>query len=147
MGPWVGEPRRVPTPGTKVPRARGGALHSRTGRWVSLGRARRRQEECLAFLGPLLVAEPQGPMGRIVDHGSSHTAPAVTVGLEAHPRLPGCEWPPSGSPVTPVARSGRRLQTMLAPHRWYGSIQVFLQTVEAFFTAMTPEHALKWAAA
>jgi hypothetical protein len=142
-----GEPLRVPTPGTTVTRALFGALKIRTGRWVYLVRERMRQEDFLAFLEHLLVAYPQGPIVLIVDNFSSHTAHAVTVWLEAHPRLHLCYWPKYCSHVNPVERIWLRLKKMLAPNRLYGSIHVLLGTVEGFFTAMTPEQALKWAAA
>lgn len=147
MWHWVGEQLRVPTPGTNVTRALFGALNIRTGRWVYLVRERMRKEDFLAFLEYLLVAYPQGPIVLIVDHFSSHTAHAVTVWLDAHPRLHLCYLPKYCSHVNPVERIWLRLKNMLAPNRLYGSIQVLLQTVEAFFTAMTPEQALKWAAA
>lgn len=147
MWHWVGEPRRVPTPGTNGTRAWFGARNIRPGRWVSLVRERMHQEAFLAFLEHLLVAYPQGPIVLIVDHFSSHTAHAVTVWLDAHPRLHWCYVPKCCSPVNPVARIWLRLKNMLAPNRLYGSIQVLLGTVEGFFTAMTPEQALKWAAA
>jgi transposase len=143
MWPWVGEQLRVPTPGTTGTRALFGALNIRTGRWVYLVRERMRKEDFVAFLEPLLMAYPQGPIGLIVDHVSSHTAHAVTVWLDAHPRLHLCFLPKYCSHLNPVERIWLRLKNMLAPNRLYGSIQVLLQTVEAFFTAMTPEQALK----
>ena len=146
-GPGAGEPRRVPTPGTHGTRALGGALKIRPGRGVSLVRARRRQADCLACVAHLLVASPQGPIVPIVDHVSRHTAHAVPVWWAAPPRRHGCSWPKDWSPVKPVARSWLRLKTMLAPPRLDGSLHVRLETVEGFFTAMTPEHALQGAAA
>jgi hypothetical protein len=83
----------------------------------------------------------------LVDKFSSHTAHAVTVWLEAHPRLRLCDVPTSCSQVNPVERIWLRLQNMLAPNRLDGSIQVLRGTVAGFFTAMTPEPARPWAAA
>jgi DDE superfamily endonuclease len=100
----VGEPRRVPTPGTNITRALFGALHMRTGRWVFLVRERLRKEDVIAFLEPLLVAYPQGPIVLIVDHFSSHTAHAVTAWLCRHPRIQLCYLPKYCSHVNPVER-------------------------------------------
>jgi hypothetical protein len=55
MWPWVGQHVRLPTPDTKVTRARFGALHRRTGRWVYVVRERRRTDDFLAVLAHLLV--------------------------------------------------------------------------------------------
>lgn len=147
MGPWVGAQRRVPTPGTHGTRALCGALHSRTGRWGYRVRARRRHEAFLAVLEHLLVAYPQGPIGRLGEHVSRHTAHAVTAWWGAPPRIPVCDLPTSCSPGNPVEWSWLRLKHMRAPHRWSGSMRLLVETVEAFFTAMTSEQALAWAAA
>jgi len=147
MGPWGGEPRRVPTPGTKVPRARFGARNIRPGRWGYLVRERRRHEDVLAVRVPRLVASPQGPSVLIVAHVSRPTAHAVPAWGCAHPRLPWGSLPTDGSQVTPVERIWLRLKKMLAPTRGYGSRRLGVETVEAFLTAMTPEQALAWAAA
>lgn len=40
----------------------------------------------------------------------------------------------------------RQLKGQVAANRLYGAIQVLLDTVAAFFKAMTPEQALLWAA-
>jgi transposase len=147
MWPWAGHQGRVPTPGTNVTRARFGALNIRTGRWVYLVRERTRTEDFLAFLEPLLVASPTGPILRIVDHVSSHTAHAVTAWLPAHPRVQVCDLPTYGSQLNPVERIGLRLKNSVAANRLYGSRQRLLETVDAFFTAMTSDQALTWAAA
>jgi hypothetical protein len=46
-----------------------------------------------------------------------------------------------------VERIWLRLKNTLAADRLYGSMKVLLETTEAFFAAMTPEQALRWAAA
>jgi transposase len=143
----VGEPRRVPTPGTNITRALFGALHMRTGRWVFLVRERLRKEDVIAFLEPLPVAYPHGPIGLMVDHFRRHTAHAVTAWLGAHPRIHWCYWPTYCAPVNPIERIWLRLKTMWAPNRLSGSRRLFVETLEAFFTAMTPAHALTRAAA
>jgi hypothetical protein len=147
MWPWAGQQVRVPTPGTHVPRALFGALHSRTGRWVYRVRERRRPGDFLAFLEPLLVAYPTGPILLSVDHCSRHTAHAVTAWLPAHPRLQWCDLPKSGSPLKPVERIWLRLKNTVAANRLYGSRPRLWETVDAFFTAMTAAQALTWAAA
>jgi transposase len=147
MWPWAGQPVRVPTPGTKITRALFGALKIRTGRWVYLVRERRRTDDFLAFREPLLVASPTGPILRIVDHVSRHTAHAVTAWWPAHPRVQWCDLPKYGSHLHPVERIWLRLKTTVAANRWYGSMPRLWETVDAFFTAMTSEQAFTWAAA
>lgn len=144
---WAGQQGRVPTPGTNVTRALFGALNIRPARWVSLVRARMRTDDFLAFLEHLLVAYPTGPILLIVDNFSSHTAHAVTAWLPAHPRLQLCYLPTYCSHLNPVERIWLRLKNTVAANRLYGSMQLLLETVDAFFTAMTAEQALTWAAA
>ena len=144
---WVGQQLRIPTPGTNVTRALFGALNIRTGRWVYLVRERTRTDDFLAFLEHVLVAYPEGPILLVVDNFSSHTAHAVTVWLAAHPRLQLFYLPKYCSHLNPVERIWLQLKNTLAANRLYGSMQLLLATVEAFFTAMTPERALTWAAA
>lgn len=147
MWQWAGQQVRVPTPGTNVTRALFGALNVRTGRWVYLVRERMRTEDFLAFLEHLLVAYPSGPILLIVDNFSSHTAHAVTAWLPTHPRLQLCYLPKYCSHLNPVERIWLRLKNTVAANRLYSSMHLLLETVEAFFTAMTSEQALIWAAA
>ena len=58
MWHWVGQPLRIPTPGTNVTRALFGALNIRTGQWVYGVRERMRADDFLAFLEQLLVVYP-----------------------------------------------------------------------------------------
>jgi hypothetical protein len=76
-----------PPPGTHGTRALLGALTLRTGRWVYLGRERMRADDFLAFLEPLWVVYPDGPLRRMVENFSRHTAPAVSTWLATHSRL------------------------------------------------------------
>jgi transposase len=147
MWHWVGQQVRIPTPGTNVTRALFGALNIRTGRWVYVVRERMRTEDFLAFLEHLLVAYPQGPILLMVDNFSSHTAHAVSQWLTTHPRLHLYYLPTYCSHLNPVERIWLRLKNTLAANRLYGSMGLLLETVEGFFTAMTPEQALTWAAA
>jgi transposase len=146
MWHWAGEQIRVPTPGTNATRALFGALDIRTGRWVYLVRERMRTDDFLAFLDLLLVIYPHGPILLIVDNFSSHTAHAVGAWVAAHPRLHLYYLPKYCSHLNPVERIWLRLKNMLAADRLYGSMKVLLETPEAFFAAMTPEQALRWAA-
>jgi transposase len=145
MWPWVGQQIRVPTPGTNVTQALFGALKIRTGRWVYLVRERRRKEDFLAFRDDLLMAYPTGPILLMVDHVSRHTAHAVAEWLAVHPRLQLYDLPKYGSHVNPVELIWLRLKNTLAADRLYGSMKRLLETTDAFFTAMTPEQALRWA--
>jgi transposase len=146
MWHWVGQQVRIPTPGTHVTRALFGALNMRTGRWVYVVRERLRTDDFLAFLEHLLVAYPQGPILLMVDNFSSHTAHAVGQWLAAHPRVHLDYLPKYCSHLNPVERIWLQLKNTLAANRLYGSMHLLLETVEAFFTAMTPEQALTWAA-
>jgi transposase len=144
---WIGQQLRIPTPGTHVTRALFGALNMRTGQWVYLVRERMRTADFLAFLEYLLMAYPKGPILLIVDNFSSHTAHAVEAWLAAHPRLQLYYLPKYCSHLNPVERIWLRLKNTLAANRLYGSMKLLLETIEAFFMQMTPEQALKWAAA
>ena len=147
MWHWVGQQLRIPTPGTNVTRALFGALNIRTGQWVYLIRERMRTDDFLAFLEHLLVVYPDGPILLMVDNFSSHTAQAVNTWLAAHARLHLYYLPLYCSHLNPVERIWLQLKNQLAANRLYGSLPLLLATVEAFFTAMTPEQALTWAAA
>jgi transposase len=143
----VGQPRRIPTPGTHVTRARFGALNIRTGPWVYLVRERMRTADFLACLAYWLMAYPKGPILLVVDHFSRHTAHAVEAWRAVHPRLQLYYWPKYCSHLKPVERLWLRLKNTWAATRLYGSMKRLLETTEAFFMQMTPEQALKWAAA
>ena len=144
---WVGQQLRIPTPGTNVTRALFGALNIRTGPWVYLVRERMRTADFLAFLEYLLMAYPKGPILLIVDNFSSHTAHAVEAWRAVHPRLQLSYLPKYCSHLNPVERIWLRRKNTLAANRLYGSMKLLLETTEAFFMQMTPEQALKWAAA
>jgi len=144
---WLGQPGRIPTPGTHVTRALFGALDMRTGRWVYLVREGMRTDDFLAFLEHLLVVYPQESILMMVDNFSRHTAHAVGHWLTAHPRVQLYYLPKDCSHLNPVERIWLRLKNTLAANRLYGSMRLLLDTVEAFFTAMTPEQALTWATA
>lgn len=144
---WVGQPRRIPTPGTHVTRARFGALNSRTGPWVYLVRERMRTADFLACLEYVLMASPKGPILLIVDNFSRHTAHAVEAWRAVHPRLQLYYLPKYCSHLHPVERIWLRLKNTLAANRLYGSMKLLRETTEAFCMQMTPEQALKWAAA
>ena len=147
MWHWVGQQLRIPTPGTNATRARLGAWKIRTGRWVYLIRERMRTDDFLAFLEHLVVAYPDGPILLIGDNFSSHTAQAVPTWLATHTRVRLYSLPTYCSHLNPVERIWLRLTNQLAANRLYGSLQLLRATVDAFFTAMTPEQALTWAAA
>ena len=146
MWSWVGQQWRIPTPGSNATRALFGALEIRTGQWTYLVRERMRKEDFIAFLEHLLLAYPHRAIVLIVDNYSSHTAGDVKDWLAAHPRLQRYFLPTHCSHLNPVERLWLRLKGDLAANRLYGSITILLATVERFFTAMTPEQALRWAA-
>jgi transposase len=146
MWHWVGQQIRVPTPGTNVSRVLFGALNIRSGRWVYLVRERMFADDFIAFLEHLYQAYPNGPILLIVDNFSSHTAKRVKAWLADHTRLQLLYLPTYCSHLNPVEPIWLRLKNKLAANRLYGSIQLLLGTVEAFFQDMTPELALTWAA-
>jgi transposase len=145
MWHWVGQQIRIPTPGTNVTRALFGALNIRTGQWTYAIREHMFKEDFLAFLEQLLSAYPQGPIILIVDNYSSHTAKVVTEWLTQHRRLHLFFLPKYCSHLNPVEPIWLRLKSAVAANRLHGSIQVLLETVQAFFQEMTAEKALAWA--
>jgi transposase len=147
MWHWAGQQIRIPTPGTNVTRVLFGALNIRTGQWTYLVRERMRKEDFAAFLEYLLVVYPSGSIILIVDNFSSHTAHLVRAWLENHPRLQLYYLPKYCSHLNPVEDIWLRLKNKLAANRLYGSMKLLLQTVETFFSEMTPETALAWATA
>ena len=58
-----------------------------------------------------------------------------------------CCWSKYCSHLNPVERIWLRLKNTLAANRLYGSMRLLVETTEAFFMQMTPEQALRWAAA
>ncbi len=146
MWHWVGQQIRVPTPGSNVSRALFGALNIRTGQWSYLIREHLYKEDFIVFLEQLLTVYPSGPIILVVDNYSSHTAKAVAQWLEDHPRLQLFYLPKFCSHLNPVESIWLRLKGQIAANRLYGSLQVLLACVNAFFQAMTPEQALHWAA-
>jgi len=144
MWHWLGQQVRVPTPGTNVTRTLFGALNIHRGRWVYLARKRMAKEDFIAFLEHLLVAYPTGPILLVVDNFSSHTAHAVQVWLSEQSRLRLLYLPTYCSHLNPVERIWLQLKNTIAANRLYGSMKVLLDTIDAFFIAMTPEKALTW---
>jgi DDE superfamily endonuclease len=71
----------------------------------------------------------------------------VEAWLAVHPRLQLSDWPTYCSHLNPVERLWLRLKNTVAANRLYGSIKRLRETTEAFFPQMTPEQALRWAAA
>jgi transposase len=146
---WAGQQVRIPTPGTTTTRSLCGALNIRTGQWPSLVREHMDKEAFIAFLEHLLTVYPTGAIILIVDNYSRHTAYAVRDWLAEpeHARLQLHFLPKYCSHLNPVERIWLRLKDKVAANRLHGSIKHVLQTVDIFFTEMTPEQALIWAAA
>jgi len=147
MWHWVGQQIRVPTPGTNHWRALFGALNIRTGQWTYIVRERMRKEDFIAFLEHLLVVYPTEVIVLIVDNYSSHTAGVVKDWVAEHPRLHLAYLPKYCSHLNPVEPIWLRMKNQIAANRLYGSIQSLLDAVAKFFTTMSPEQALEWAAA
>ncbi len=146
MWHWVGQQIRVPTPGTNAHRALFGALNIRTGQWAYQIREHMYKEDFIGFLEHLLTVYPSDPIILVVDNYSSHTAGVVAQWLVEHPRLQLFYLPKYCSHLNPVEAIWLRLKGQLAANRLYGSMQVLLDCVNAFFYSMTPEQALHWAA-
>jgi transposase len=147
MWHWIGQQPRVPTPGSNTARAIFGALNIRTGQWSYRVRDHMRKEDFIAFLEHLLVVYPTQTILVIVDNYSSHTAHLVEEWLQEHPRLHLHLLPKYCSHLNPVESIWLRMKNKIAANRLFGSIQIVLRTVDAFFARMTPEQALEWAAA
>jgi transposase len=147
MWHWVGQQLRIPTPGSNVTRALFGALNIRTGQWTHLVRQHMRKEDFVAFLEHLLDLYPHVLIILIVDNYSSHTAHIVEDWLKQHPRLHLYYLPKYCSHLNPVEGIWLRLKNKIAANRLYGSMKLLLESVETFFSQMSPERALVWAAA
>ena len=147
MWGWMGQQIRIPTPGTNITRALFGALNICTGRWTYLVRERMCKEDFIAFLEHLLVIYPKVPIILIVDNYSSHTARLVRDWLKAQHRVQLYYLPKYCSHLNPVESIWLRLKGKVAANRLYGSIHVLLEAVDTFFSQMSPERALAWAAA
>jgi len=81
----------------------------------------------------------------IVDNYSSHTAKLVQVWLREHPRLQLLYLPTYCSHLNPVEQIWLHLKNRIAANRLYASMKLLLDTVDPFFTEMTPEKALEYA--
>jgi transposase len=147
MWHWVGQQIRIPTPGSNVTRTLFGALNIRSGQWTYLVRKRMRKEDFIAFLEHLLVTYPDVPIILIVDNYSSHTAHLVRDWLATQERLDLYYLPKYCSHLNPVEGIWLRLKNKIAANRLYGSMQSLLEAVDRFFSEMSPERALIWAAA
>lgn len=147
MGHGGGQQPRVPPPGSHTARAIVGALTIRTGQWSYRRREHLSKGDCIAFLEYLLVVYPPQTLLVIVDNSSSHTAHLVAQWLQEHPRVQLHLLPTYCSHLKPVEAIWLRMQNQIAANRLCGSLQIVLRTVDAFFTRMTPEQALEWAAA
>ena len=67
--------------------------------------------------------------------------------MAEHPRLRLLYLPTYCSHLDPVEPIWLRLKGAIAANRLHGSMTALLEAVERFFTAMTAEQALVWAAA
>ncbi len=140
-----GQQVRIPTPGTNRAITIFGALNIRTGRWDYILRNRMQAEDFLLFLTYLLACYRDHPIIVIVDNYSSHTARKVMAWVADEPRLQLLFLPTHCAHLNPVERIWLQLKNTIAPNRLYGSLDVLRQTVFAFFRAMTPEQACRWA--
>jgi transposase len=147
MWHWVGQQLRIPTPGSNVTQTLFGALNIRTGQWTHFVRQRMRKEDFVAFLEHLLDVYPYVLIILIVDNYSSHTAHLVEDWLAQHPRLRLYYLPKYCSHLNPVEGIWLRLKNKIAANRLYGSMKLLLESVETFFSQLSPERALAWAAA
>jgi len=142
-----GQQVRIPTPGTNVSRALFGALNIRSGRWVYQVHEHMYKEDFIAFLEHLLTVYATGVIVLIVDNYSSHRAGVVHAWVAEHPRLRLLYLPTYCSHLDPVEPIWLRLKGAIAANRLHGSMTALLEAVERFFTDMTAEQALVWAAA
>lgn len=137
---------RIPTPGNNMTRAIFGALHIHSGQWVYLIRERLLAQDFIAFLEHLLLVFPQQPIILVVDNYSNHTAKLVKTWLAQHPRLQLYYLPKYCSHLNPVEFIWLRMKNAIAANRLHGSLQLLLDSVHAFFSAMSPALALQWTA-
>lgn len=147
MWHWVGQQLRIPTPGSNDTRTLFGALNIRTGQWTHFVRQHMRKEDFVAFLEHLLEVYPHVLIILIVDNYSSHTAHLVADWLVQHPRLRLYYLPTYCSHLNPVEVIWLQLKNKIAANRLHGSMKLLLESVETFFSQLSPERALAWAAA
>ncbi len=107
------------------------------------------KEDFIAFLEHLLMVYATGTIILIVDNYSSHTAHVVKDWLAdpVHARLQLYYLPKYCSHLNPVERIWLHMKNQIAANRLYGSMKTLLATMDAFFTRMSPDQALQWAAA
>lgn len=141
-----GQQVRIPTPGTNRTLTIFGGLNVRTGRWDYILRNRMQADDFLLFLTYLLGCYRDQSIIVVVDNYSSHTAHKVLTWVADEPRLTLLFLPTHCAHLNPVERIWLQLKNTIAPNRLYGSLEVLRQTVFAFFRAMTPEQACRWAA-
>ena len=105
------------------------------------------KEDFIAFLEHLLTVYATGVIVLVVDNYSSHRAGVVHAWVAEHPRLRLHYLPTYCSHLDPVEPIWLRLKGAIAANRLHGSMTALLEAVERFFTDMTAEQALVWAAA
>jgi transposase len=140
----AGQQLRIPTPGTNVTRAIFGALNIRTGQWIYLIRERMFARDFTVFLEHLSLQFPNQPIILIVDNYSSHTAKLVKAWLAEHPQVHLHFLPKYCSHLNPVELIWLRMKNAIAANRLYASIQLLIESVDAFFATLSPDLALRW---
>jgi transposase len=143
----AGQQLRIPTPGTNATRAIFGALNIRTGQWSYLIRERMRAQDFIAFLEHLLQVFPNQPILLIVDNYGNHTAKLVKTWLAEHPQVQLHFLPKYCSHLNPVELIWLRMKNAIAANRLYASMQLLIDSVNAFFAVLSPDLALRWTAA
>ena len=133
----VGEQAEVAVSGRNAQRSLYCALNLRSGRRITLGRARQRQGDFQAFLRRLRHGRgAQGPLYLVLDHHSSHRA-AASLRLA---RQLGIElvWLPKQCPnLNPVEHLWRELKGRLAANRQFETIEEELREAEAWTQHLT----------
>lgn len=146
---WMrrGQQAEIMTPGSNRKRGVFGALAVETGAWHYCVTERKRGLEFLAFLEQLVVAYPTQPLYLVLDNASIHTAKLIRAWLTTHPQVVLCFLPCyAGHRENPVEKVWWRMKQQVTANRLYGDVDKLTDAVTHFFTAFTPEAALRLAA-
>lgn len=137
---------RIPTPGTNSKKSIFGALDIRTGKWVHQIFDRKRSEQFAEFLNHVVSLYPTGGIHIILDNYSIHKAKIVQEWLTSHPRVKLYYLPCYLPQLNPVEKIWWRLKDVGAANRLHGTLDAFIDAVEAFFKELTESEALTLAA-
>jgi transposase len=136
-----GQQRAVVISGHNGRRVIHGALNTRTGELVELGRERSRQDDCIAFIEHLGAVRPDVPKLLIWDNAPPHHPKRVLAAAE-QARIT-IAWLPFRSPeLNPLEDIWRLLKAVIAANRVYDTLETLLQHALDWLDARLPDSLL-----